>query len=78
MKIIGMKVRPKKHLGQQFLTDLNVINKIINLIKIDTRFIVEVGSGMGALTEGLYKKTKNFIAVEIDNESITYLKKKNT
>ena len=50
---------PKKSLGQNFLIDKNIVNKIINLVKIKGRHIVEIGSGKGALTnEILKKKTK--------------------
>ena len=49
----------KKSLGQNFLVDLNVIKKIINLVDIEKRNILEIGPGNGALTnEILKKKTK--------------------
>ena len=41
----------KKSLGQNFLTDLNIIKKIINLVEIKNRNIIEIGPGEGALTE---------------------------
>ncbi len=68
-------VSPKKHLGQHFLTDLNIAAKIGNTLSFkgyDT--IVEVGPGMGVLTQYLLEKNKKVIAMDIDPESIDYLK----
>ena len=49
----------KKSLGQNFLIDKNIINKIVNLETIFDRNVVEIGPGKGALTvEILKKKTK--------------------
>tara|TARA_B100001250_G_C19664474_1_gene728602 strand:+ start:128 stop:868 length:741 start_codon:yes stop_codon:yes gene_type:complete len=61
-------IRPKKSLGQNFLTDKNIINKIINLIKIKDEKIIEIGPGLGALTnEILNQKPKNIIIIEKDH-----------
>lgn len=62
------KIKPLKRFGQHFLTDQNIINKIVVELEpgIDD-LLVEIGPGQGALTEKLYKKVKNFIAVEIDS-----------
>ena len=58
----------KKSLGQNFLVDLNVIKKIINLVDIEKRNILEIGPGNGALTnEILKKKPKSLILIEKDN-----------
>ena len=58
----------KKSLGQNFLIDLNIIKKIVNLIEIKNRNIVEIGSGKGALTDLiLQKKPKSLILIEKDN-----------
>ena len=46
----------KKSLGQNFLIDKNIIDKIINLTNIENRDIVEIGPGKGALTEEILKK----------------------
>ena len=48
----------KKSLGQNFLIDKNIVKKIINLIDIKNKNILEVGSGRGALTDEIIKKTK--------------------
>ncbi len=69
-------VHPKKHLGQHFLTDKNIAEKIVRLLdagKCDT--IVEVGPGKGVLTQFLIKRTdKKIILVEIDEESVSFLR----
>ena len=44
-------VRPKKALGQHFLTDLNIARNIVDAMSDDVNVIVEVGAGMGVLTQ---------------------------
>jgi len=71
------KVRPLKRFGQNYLHDKNIIKKIVREINSqpdDT--IVEIGPGRGALTELIYGKTENFIAVEIDTRVIEDLQSK--
>lgn len=68
-------VSPKKHLGQHFLTDINIAAKIANTLQQDSyNTIVEVGPGMGVLTKYLLESDKKVIAMDIDTESIAYLK----
>lgn len=68
-------VRPKKALGQHFLTDLNVARRIADTIDGFTDLpIVEVGPGMGVLTQFLVEKGCNLTVVEIDTESVSWLK----
>ena len=74
-----MNVKPKKHLGQHFLKDLETCEKIANQVTFhrDCRRVLEVGPGMGALTD--YLKIQDGIElflVDIDAESIEYLHKK--
>ena len=58
----------KKSLGQNLLIDKNIINKIVNLIEIKNRNIIEIGPGAGALTDQiLKKKPNNLILIEKDN-----------
>ena len=68
----------KKSLGQHFLKDENVINRIINVLKEDTfNNLLEVGPGAGALTKHLMNQPGiNFKAVELDEEKVLYLLKK--
>jgi len=69
--------KPKKHLGQNFLTNTNILEKIINLSEISREdIILEVGPGIGALTESLIEKAKKVYAVEIDPILSKYLSEK--
>ncbi len=57
----------KKKFGQNFIIDNNIINKIINLSNIDQEtLVIEIGPGMGALTNELVKKAKQVVCYEID------------
>ena len=68
-------VRPKKALGQHFLTDLNIARNIVDAISDDVNVIVEVGAGMGVLTQYIIEDNlEKLRVVEIDTESIEYLK----
>ncbi len=60
--------KAKKSLGQNFLIDKNIINKILSLAKIKDRNIVEIGPGKGALTDEIIKKKpKTLLIIEKDN-----------
>ena len=62
-------IRAKKSLGQNFLIDQNIINKIVNILELKNRNILEVGPGTGNLTEGiLKKKPKKVLVVEKDDD----------
>ena len=68
-------VRPKKQLGQHFLTDQEVAQKIANTVDACPGLpILEVGPGMGVLTQYLLPKDRPVKVVEIDTESVAYLK----
>jgi 16S rRNA (adenine1518-N6/adenine1519-N6)-dimethyltransferase len=68
-------VRAKKHLGQHFLKDEEIAKRIADsFLESVSGNILEVGPGTGVLTKYLIEK-ENFFAVEIDTESIAYLKK---
>lgn len=69
-------VRPKKFLGQHFLKDQNIAQKIANLIskEMEQAPILEIGPGTGVLTKYLIQKSfPKIILIEIDRESIAYL-----
>ena len=67
----------KKSLGQNFLKDQNIINKIINLKNIKNKNIVEIGPGNGALTKKILDKNpKSLIVIEKDNRLLKKLKEK--
>ncbi len=70
-------VSPKKKLGQHFLNDLNIAQKITELLHQQScDNILEIGPGMGVLTQFLIPKVKNLKLIEIDTESVTYLNRK--
>jgi len=70
-------VRPKKNLGQHFLTDLNVAKDIADTVDACPDIpILEVGPGMGVLTQFLMTKERPVKVVEIDAESVAYLYQK--
>ena len=68
-------VKPKKFLGQHFLRDLSIANDIADTVDACPDLpILEVGPGMGVLTQFLMKKERNVKVVELDFESVAYLK----
>lgn len=70
-------VKAKKQYGQNFLKDKNIINKIVTSANITPNMIViEIGPGMGALTEELIKVSKKTICYEIDPDMVIILKDK--
>lgn len=70
-----MSVKPKKHLGQHFLTDQNIARKTANLIeRFETNNILEIGPGTGMLTQFIQEiPDVRLEVVEIDKESVEYL-----
>ena len=67
-------VKAKKHLGQHFLKDLNIAQKIADTLSLaNYKKVVEIGAGMGVLTQFLLKKDTQVYVVEIDKESVAYL-----
>ena len=70
-------VRPKKHLGQHFLTDPAIAQRIVNALDSPPEdVVIEVGPGTGILTSCLLGKEIQLFPVEIDKESVDYLKNK--
>ena len=68
------QVRPKKFLGQHFLTDLGIAKDIADTVDAcPTLPVLEVGPGMGVLTQFLLQKERPLKVVELDRESIAYL-----
>lgn len=67
-------VRPKKHLGQHFLTDQNIARKIVGLISSSNATVIEIGAGTGVLTKFLIEdQLEKLHIIEIDEESVDYL-----
>lgn len=72
-----MSVRAKKHLGQHFLNDKNIAEQIVNSLTWENYHqVLEIGPGMGVLTQFLLEQKRNVSVVEIDRDSIAYLKEK--
>ena len=68
------QVRPKKNLGQHFLTDLSIAKRIADTVAACPDLpVLEVGPGMGVMTQYLVEKPRPFKVVEIDRESVAYL-----
>ena len=69
-------VRPKKFLGQHFLTDLSIASRIADTVDACPGLpVLEVGPGMGVMTQFLVRKPRELKVVEIDDESVTYLRR---
>lgn len=69
--------RTKKSLGQHFLTDGNIIRKIVDAIPADPDdLVVEIGPGSGTVTEVLIQRFKNVKAIELDQRMVEYLSDK--
>jgi len=73
----GYGLFPKKRLGQHFLVDPNILNKVIRTAGVGEQDVVlEIGPGLGAMTLALSREAKKVIAVEIDPKLAAILKEK--
>jgi 16S rRNA (adenine1518-N6/adenine1519-N6)-dimethyltransferase len=69
-----MIVKPKKYLGQHFLNDEMIAQKIADALTLEGyKDVLEIGPGMGVLTKYILKKPITTYAIEIDPESVEYL-----
>lgn len=69
-------VKPKKFLGQHFLTDLSIAKDIADTVDAMPELpVLEVGPGMGVMTQFLIQKPRPLKVVEIDFESVAYLRR---
>ena len=67
-------IRPKKHLGQHFLHDEQLAQRIAEVLQaVNYDIIIEVGPGTGVLTKYLLQKNKDLLLFEVDKESVAYL-----
>ncbi len=72
-----MSIRPKKSLGQHFLADQNIIEKIVSSVHAaEESRIIEIGAGTGALTGALLERFKDVQAVEIDRRAVEALRQR--
>ena len=70
-------IKAKKSLGQNFLINQNIIDRIVNILDLKNRNILEIGPGTGNLTEGILRKNpKKILVVEKDNNLADLLKEK--
>ena len=70
-------IKAKKSLGQNFLIDQNILKKIVSIIKIEDKSILEIGPGTGNLTSYILKNNpKKLLVVEKDKSLANHLKKK--
>jgi 16S rRNA (adenine1518-N6/adenine1519-N6)-dimethyltransferase len=75
----GSGFKPKKRLGQHFLTDEAVLERILSAATLSRGdIVIEVGPGLGILTEELGKRGASVIAVELDSKLVDMLKKRLT
>ena len=69
--------KAKKRFGQNFLTDLNIINNIVRSVNpTKTQHLVEIGPGLGAITEYLIATSGKYDAIELDKDLIEHLNNK--
>lgn len=67
------QVVAKKKYGQNFLIDQNILNNIVKSADIENKNVIEIGPGLGSLTELLVKKAKKLVCYEIDEDLIGIL-----
>jgi 16S rRNA (adenine1518-N6/adenine1519-N6)-dimethyltransferase len=71
------QIKPHKKMGQAFLVDQNIIRNIASLANVnDNDIVVEIGAGIGVLTESMAKNAAKLIAVELDYKLVDVLKEK--
>ena len=76
-ELLEYGIFPKKRLGQHFLVDRNVLDRVIQTAEVGKDdVIIEVGPGLGEMTHALARLAKQVIAVEIDAKLVEILKKK--
>ena len=72
-----MNLKPLKRFGQNYLTDPNILNKIVTEISPEEEDnLIEIGPGKGALTGKLLEKVKSLTAIEIDKRVCEELSEK--
>lgn len=75
--LTSLGVRPRKSLGQNFLVDRNVVERILEAADVSENDVVlEIGPGLGALTYGLVERASSVVAVEADKRLSSYLEQR--
>ena len=72
-----MGISPKRSLGQNFLIDREIAQKIVRLAPLEPGdVVVEIGSGLGVLTILMVRRVKQVVAIELDRDMVVYLREK--
>ncbi len=71
--IINEQIKAKKQYGQNFLINKNILTKIVDCSNIENKNVIEVGPGLGSLTEYLLQKAKKVVCYEIDSDMVKIL-----
>ena len=74
--IINENIKAKKKFGQNFLIDGNVLTNIVTKADIKNKNVIEIGPGLGSLTEYLIKDAKKVVCYEIDTDMVDILTKR--
>ena len=74
--IIKENIKAKKNYGQNFLVDQNILKKIVESTNLENQNIIEIGPGLGSLTDFLAQKAKKLVCYEIDKDMIAVLSKR--
>lgn len=69
-------IKAKKKFGQNFLIDNNVLNNIVTKSEIENQNVIEIGPGLGSLTNHLIKSAKKVICYEIDKDMVDILEER--
>ncbi|MEM9859061.1 MAG: 16S rRNA (adenine(1518)-N(6)/adenine(1519)-N(6))-dimethyltransferase RsmA [Bacteroidota bacterium] len=69
-------VKAKKYLGQHFLADEEIAQRIVNALQVKSEGLLEIGPGTGVLSKYLFEKYQSLYLMDIDSESIRFLRKK--
>ncbi|MBN4089326.1 16S rRNA (adenine(1518)-N(6)/adenine(1519)-N(6))-dimethyltransferase RsmA [Mycoplasma enhydrae] len=71
-----MNIKPKKRFGQNFLVNKQIQQKIVDAAEVNNEEVIEIGPGLGALTNLMIPKVKSLCAYEVDNEIYEYWQNK--
>lgn len=76
LQFLMQNLKPKKHLGQHFLTDMEIADNIVGLLRAEPQSqVVEIGPGPGVLSVRLIERFKKLMLIEVDPDAISYLNK---
>lgn len=73
-KMTELMLTPKKHFSQNFLTDYDVVTSSVDALNVKEEKVIEIGPGLGALTQELLNRNYDVDAYEIDLDMVNHLK----